>query len=343
VAYFRGFFVVTALLALMAGCATDGGGSGAAATTKAATSTVRSGTGFERLVAWGNGSAEVGGTPRGTERMAEGPTAVAVGPDGAPYVLDRLNGRVLRVTSRAVETVAAVPVDSEDLAVAADSATGVVLAAWSPVRARVWLRAGGQEVGRVTVPRVLRLARGIALVGSRQVLVRNAHQETYRLGSPAAGRTLAAVLRSKREGAFFLADGSGVQVRRRVADGRAEVLVLGAGERTTVTRRILLDDVVMAVRLVGVAAGHLCLRLEKADNAATRGIGVRREALCLRVDDGAEVLRKALPPPGRYLPRRDLAVGGSPARLVFMHPTSAGLDLQVWALGGATTAAGVTP
>lgn len=303
--------------------------------------------GFTRRLAWGSGSAEVGGTPRGPERMAEGPSGVAVGPDGVAYVLDRLNGRVLRVTQRVVETVATVPVDSEELTVGADSATGVLIAAWSPLRARVWLRGGGQAVGEVTVPRALRLARGIALGGSRQVLVRNAHQETYRLGSPAASRSLAAVLRSKREGAYFLADGSGVQVRRRTQDGRAEVLILNAGERSTVTRRIALDDVVMGVRLVGVADGHVCLRLEKAGTASARGVNVQREAVCVRVDNGAEVLRQTLPAPGRYLPRRELALGGSPARLVFLHPTNAGLDVRVWTLPGAAAAgaaaAGVAP
>jgi hypothetical protein len=293
----------------------------------------------------------VGGTLRSGEQLAEGPSSVAVGSDGAVYVLDRLNGRVLRVTSRVVEVVASVPVDSMELAVGADSAgtTGVVIGAWSPLRAKVWLRAGGQNAGEVSIPRSLRLARGIGLAGSRQVIVRNAHQETYRLGSPAASRSLSAVLHSKREGAFFLADGSGVQVRRRSSDGRVEVLVLGNGagamDRTTVTRRMELDDVVVGVRLVGAAAGHVCVRLVKADASATvgQGVAVRREVVCVRAADGAEVLRRALPGPGRYLPRRELALGGSPARLVFMHPTNAGLDVQVWTLPDASAGATAAP
>lgn len=293
----------------------------------------------------------MGGTSRGNELPAEGPSSVAVGSDGAVYVLDRLNGRVLRVTSRAVKEVASVPMDSMDLAVGVDSVSGadagVVIGAWSPLRARVWLRAGGQDAGEVIVPRSLRLARGIGLFASRRVVVRNAHQETYLLGSPAAGRSLAAVLRSKREGAYFLADGSGVQVRRRPSDGRAEVLVLEAGtsNRTTVKRRLVLDDVVMGVRLVGAAGGHVCVRLEKTDPTASvgSGVAVSREVVCLRAADGAQVLRRALPAPGRYLPRRELALGGSPARLVFMHPTNEGLDVQVWTLPDATSGATAAP
>lgn len=360
------FCVLSALLALVGGCSTSGDEAATGTTSTsvtsetAATATAATATSNNAVTAaaksasvrlgWGSGDGQVGGLARGTERMAEGPSAVAVGPDGSVYLLDRLNGRVLRMTGRGATVVATVPQDSEELAVGADPTGQLVIGAWSPLRARVWLRAGGQDVGEVTVPRALRLARGIALTTSRQVLVHNAHQETYRLGSPATGRSLAAVLHSKREGAVFLADGSGVQVRRRPSDGRAEVLVLTAGERAHVARRILLDDVVLGVRLVGATAGHLCMRLEKAavganakDGAAAgEPITVRREAVCVRADDGAEVLRAALPAVGRYLPRRELALGGSPARLVLIHPTETGLEVLGWTLPTASARAEVT-
>ncbi len=332
--------VVTVALAWVAGCAPEQSGPSTATSASAVTATSTSSAvrGMSRTLGWGSASGQVGATARGNERVAEGPSAVAVGPDGAVYLLDRLNGRVIRVTERTAATVASVPVDSEDLAVGTDRGGDSLIAVWSLLRARVTLRVGGQDAGEVTVPRALRLARGLTLDDSRQVLVHNAHQETYRLGSPATGRSLPAVLRSKREGAYFLADGSGVQVRRRPGSGRAEVLVLQSGERTTVKRRLLLDDVVMGVRLVGAAGGHVCLRLEKNDSAAQVGSGlrVRREVVCVRASDGVEVLRQALSAPGRYLPRRELALGGSPARLAWIHATNAGLAVQVWTLPAVT-------
>ncbi|MFH2005989.1 MAG: hypothetical protein ABI333_05315 [bacterium] len=283
-----------------------------------------------RLLGWGDGVNQVGLLPRATEQLAQGPAAVAVGPDGAAFVLDRRNGRVLRLDGNDVSVAAAVPVDAEDLAVSAAPGEAL-LAAYSPLRARVWLRDAGKPAGEVAVPRVLRLTRGIVLGASRQVLVHNAHQETYRLGSPSTPRLLASVLHSKREGACFLADGSGVAVRRR-SDQRAELLVLGQGERAPVKRSFVLPDTVMAARIVGTADGVVCLRLEKAGPAAGGQVDVLREAVCLNADSGAEVFRRALPAPGVFLPRRELALGGSPARLAFIHAEAGGLRVHLWTL-----------
>ena len=284
---------------------------------------------WTRALPWGAGAGQVGLRPTVPELMADGPSAVAVGPDGAAFVLDRRNRRVLRVTASRVRVAATVPADAEDLAVGADG----TLAAYSPLKARVHLLRGETPLGVVSVPRVLRGVVGITLGASRQVLLRVAHQETYRLGSPAVPRSLAAVLHSKREGAFRLADGRAVAVRRR-ADGLAELLVIRPGERATVTRRHRLPEPVLAARVMGVAGSVACLRLERPGPVAGGRISVSRRLVCLDVDSGATRLARdlPLPDPDLYLPRRELAVGGSPARVAFLRPTHSGLSLQVWPL-----------
>jgi hypothetical protein len=317
---------------------------------------------WSRVLAWGHGADRVGLSPGATERMAEGPSAVAVGPGGRVYVLDRLSGRVLRVSPDAVRTVARVPVDSEDLAVGPDG----TLATWSLLRARVALRAPGtgRDLGAVPVPRVLRGARGVSLGTSRQVRLHVAHQEIYRLGSPHAVASLPAVLRSKREGAWRLPEGRGVAVRRR-ADGRVALWVLDGHPHAPPARRHLLPGGAMAARVVGlalpgaadgsalaspgrggVAASPVaCVRLERRAVTAGPEIGVWRELLCVDVDAGAVRLRRPLPHParGRYLPRRELAVGGrlstarcgaaacqGTARVAFIRPLERGLEVTVW-------------
>ena len=285
--------------------------------------------GFSSVLTWGNGAASVALQPRAPEQAAQGPSAVAVGPRGAAYVLDRLNGRVLQVTAEAVRPVASVARDAEDLAVGVDFEAATLLAAYSPLRARVWLHTPRGPAGEIAVPRALRQIRGVALDGAGQVWVHTAFQERYRLGSPRAAQPLAGVLHSKREGEYLLADDSGVAVRL-LPDGRPELLWFGPGRRAPVTQRIPLPDHVLAARVVGVADGQVCLRLEKPGPGT--GISVVREVVCIDLSNGLETLRRALPQPGRYLPRRELAVGGTPARLAFIHAADQGLAVHVWVL-----------
>mgnify|MGYP001547127672 CR=1 FL=1 len=284
---------------------------------------------WTRVLPWGGGAGQVARVRAATEFMAQGPSAVALAPDGAVLVLDRLNGRVLRVTDRDVGAVATVPVDGEDLAVGADG----TLAVWSLLRSRVWLRDHrGADRGHVDVSRHLRGGLGITLGASRQVYLHVAHQETYRLGSPAAPVALTQVLRSKREGAFTLADGRGVAVRRR-ADGQAELWLFRAGLRGPQSR-LALPGKVLAARVVGVTGNTACLRLERAAATKTPRIAVTRRLVCVDVDHGGVRLDRALPlPPARsYLPRRELAVGGDPARVAFVSPQADGLHVSVWPL-----------
>jgi hypothetical protein len=245
-----------------------------------------------------------------------------VAPDGAPLVLDRLNRRVLRlgVDGRPPQVAAEVPEDAEDLAVAADG----TLALYSPWRARVWVHGGGTPV-EMAVPRTLREIRGVALGPSRQVLLDTAYQETFSLGSPSMPQTATAILAQRREGAVLLADGRGVAVRL-LPDGRPEVLLRRPGERLDAAVRFDLPERVLAARIVGAAGRAVCLRLEQA--AAGPTFTVQRQVVCHDVDGGARLLQRDLPAPGLYVPAREVAVGGSPARVAFLEATAAGLRVH---------------
>jgi hypothetical protein len=277
----------------------------------------------EQLLPWGSGPAEVGLRPAVTEHPALGPSAIAVAPDGAPLVLDRLNRRVLRLAAdgRPPQVAAQVPEDAEDLAVARDG----TLALYSPWRARVWVHGGGTPV-EMAVPRQVREIRGVALGPSRQVLLHTAYQETFSLGSPSVPQTTTAILGQRREGEVLLADGRGAAVHLR-PDGRPEVLLRRPGERLDSAARFGLPERVRAARVVGAAGRAVCLRLEQVDAQAAAGpaFTVQRQVVCHDVEGGARLLRRDLPAPGLYLPAREVAVGGSPARVAYLEATAAGL------------------
>ncbi|MFT3770570.1 MAG: hypothetical protein QM820_34520 [Minicystis sp.] len=282
-------------------------------------------------IRWGSGAEEAGFRPKAAEIGAEGPSSVAV--RGASIViLDRRNERVIEVNGNAVRVAAEVPRDAEHLAIGPDGA----LAAWSPLRATVWLRArDGQPAGEITVPRVLRDVTAIHLADSRRVQLETAFQETMDLGSPRAPLDLSATLRTKREGAGFLPDGHGVAVRR--IDGRAaELLVMGEGatsgreSRHAVLRRIRVEGPLDAARIVGSAGSVVCMRIERV--AGAPAVSVEREARCIDAETGATVLRAALPPPGPYTPHEELAVGRNPPTLAAITPQEDGLLVQRWSL-----------
>jgi hypothetical protein len=273
-----------------------------------------------RLLPWG----EVGHRPAQPERLAEGPSAVAVAADNSVLVLDRLNGRVLRLTEKEVTVAATVPEDAEDLAAGPDGA----LAVYSPLRARVWVHGpSGEPIGQLAVPRILRNVRGIALGPSRVVWLEDAHQERLPLGSPSAPQTLEAMLHGKQEGAALLADKTAVATRR-LPDGRPELLLVDRDGR--VLQAHPLGRPVLATRVVGTAGQTTCLRLER--NAGPGPVlVVARQAVCLD-KNGRVLLSRDLPPPGSYVPRRELAVGGDPPRLAMIHPEADGLRVHTWPL-----------
>jgi hypothetical protein len=281
------------------------------------------------LLGWGDGPDRVGARPTTLDFPGESVAAVALGPDGATWLLDRLNRRVVRLAAGAARIVRSieVPPDAEDLAIGPDGTVAV----YSALRARVWLFDADGPAGEVPVPRELEQVLGISLGASRQVLLHTAYQETFALGSPAVPQLTTAILANKREGVAFLPDGAGLAVRRR-DDGRAELLVLVTGERTTERARFPLGRNVLAARVLGVSGETACVRLESA--GATMPLKVQRRLVCLDARSGRTVLEQALPPPGQYLPRRELAVGATTGRVVHVFAESAGLRVQSRLIGG---------
>lgn len=332
-AWYGGPWLAAALLLSVGACSSpekqEQGGAARGALSRPSSPAVQP---WARLIPWGAGQDQVGLRPRRPDTLAQGVSAVGLGPGGDVFLLDRLNRRVLRVAAGQdhLQVAAPVPEDTEDLAVSTD---GDGLAAYSPLRARVWIYKNHEPAGELAVPRLFTMVRHISLHHSRVVKLHNAMQETFTLGSPSAPQLLEASLHSKQEGAFFLADGTGLAVKL-LPGGFPEVRLLAhTAGRTAIKRKHRLSRPVLAARLVGAAAGLTCLRLEQDVSGAGRGpLRVERQVHCLDARSGRRVLAKSLPAPGLYLPRQELALGGSPPLLAFIHPRPKGLHLQVWPL-----------
>jgi len=279
----------------------------------------------EHHIPWGSGHRQLGFRAAGHESLAAGPAAVAILASGDPLVLDQLNRRVVRVNPEgSLSEIASVTSDVEDLAVDTDGAWAV----FSPLRSNAWLHtAQGTLIGEIHVPRGLRDIVSLGFGSSRRLVVRNAFQETLTLGSPNAVAPFETILSGKREGAAFLPDGSGLAVQRS-KEGRIDLIVLrqdAASGRSTVVRRMEVAANATSARIVGATGQIVCIRVEHV--ASNPEVQVTREAICLQGDTGQHTLHTSLPAPGVYVPRTEFALGGSPPRLVMLHPESEGLSV----------------
>jgi len=301
---------------------------------------------WSRLLRWGSDLDQAGFHPGADELLAEGPTSIAIGPAGQVLVLDRLNERVLEVSAGETRVAAAVPADSEEIAIGPDGA----IAAMSLLRAKVWVYdERGNGVGEVAFPRSFQRVHGVGLDASRRVTLRTSYQETHDLGSPSLPGDLTTMLHSKREGAFFLADGRGLQARlvhssvgpatvNSASAGSAELLVVearanlgpAARESERVSQRIAIGEGFSSVRVVGVTGNVACVRLESV--TSTPEIAVTRRVRCVDLVSGVAVLDQGLPNPGAYVPRQELAVGAG--KVSFMSPSAEGLVVATWAFDG---------
>ncbi|MEZ4226126.1 MAG: hypothetical protein R3B13_34590 [Polyangiaceae bacterium] len=257
-----------------------------------------------------------------SESVAYGPNAVAVAADGSSLILDRLAGRIARVSpSGGVSTFAAVAVDTEDLVAGAES-----VVAFSPVRARaIFFDGAGTSVGELAVPRELREITRLSLAPSRRLVAHTGFQESLELGSPSAPMALEVTLAGKREGSYRLPDGMGVAVR--AIGGRAELLVMRQREgsaRSQVERSFTLGGEVTAGRVIGGSGSTVCVRTERVRSLPQ--IEVSRRIVCLDATDGSARLSLVLPPPGIYQPRTEAAIAAG--RLSFIVATESGLLLH---------------
>jgi hypothetical protein len=281
----------------------------------------------ERLVRYGDQPGQVGFRPASSDFPGDGVASVAVAPDGAIWLLDRLNARLVRVGSAESFEVGA---DAEDLAIGADG----VIAAYSPLRAKVWFYEAGRYAAEVPVPRQIEEVVGIELGRSRQVLVRTSYQQVLSIGSPSIPQLFQAALATARDGAFLLSAGRGVSAR--VTGDLSEFVVLERGDGRAVERaKHSLGPNVLSARVIGVAGETACARLEA--DAGGKPFKVARRLACVDVRTGERLVDEALPDRGPWLPRRELAVGGSRPVIVHLAPSPEGLRVRVRALpaGGA--------
>lgn len=281
---------------------------------------------------WGAGDAHVGLRPNARDHLAQGPAAVVVTDAGHVLVLDGVNRRVLELApdGKARTARPSLPADADDLALAPNGSIAIFGALTRDVSFL-----DERVSGVVHVPTTFVDVDRVAVGPSRRVSFRTAFGETFTLGSPSFPLPLDVVLASKKEGAAILADGSGVRavVTHDETGAHAALVRTHVGEtgETRTMRTFTLDA--DAVHVEGASGAIVCARLEHvaADGDA---IAVKREAVCVDMDRGRETMRVDLGAPGLYVPRGELAVGGSPPLLAFAHPEDDGLRVSLTRVDG---------
>jgi hypothetical protein len=286
----------------------------------------------EQVIAWGQGAGELGYSPARQEALAQGPSALSVLPNGEVIVLDRLHRRVVRIGGEGtVMSVTTASPDAEDLAADHDGA----FALYSPLQSKVWIHAPqGGELGTVQVPRGLRDAQALSFGPSRRVIVRTALQEMFSLGSPHAATSFESVLHSRSEGAARLPDATAASVQRS-KDGRIDLVIvqqapplLAVDSKSVVLRRFEVAAHAASARIIGAIGSVVCMKVERVTDG--QELEVEREATCVHAATGKRTFQVSLPATGTYVPRTELAIGGSPPRLAMIHPRAHGLAVLTY-------------
>ncbi len=277
-------------------------------------------------LAWGDAPAQLGFRPAIREAMPMGAPAVAIAPGGAVLVLDALHERVVRAQKGDVSEIAKVPLDCDDIAVAADGAFAVKRSMRPEV---LVFSATGEKIGSVDIGAVEN-ADAITLGSSRRVFVTNGFQQTFLAGSPSMPQTKAAIQATARNGAALTADGSGVVA---VKNGdEVELRILPQSDDNAQPKARFSLGKADAARVVGVDGNAACARIEHVQTDPSGALLVKREAACIDVTNGKTLFRQDLPGAGAYLPRRELAFARG--TLVFARASGDGLDVTTFDVGG---------
>ena len=255
------------------------------------------------------------------EFLGDGPSGIALGPDGSVLVADRLHGRAVRVDAAGAHHAFALDADVEALAVGDDGA----IALFSPLRSRVDLRtAEGAPLGEVAVPRTVGDVVGLSLGASRRVEIQTAYQERFVAGSANAPLDANAVLRTKREGAVSLDPDRALEALLD-ASGTAFVVVVATrdGERAHEERRLEVARGAASVRVLGVDRGRVVALVERLKQDGIGAISVTRELVVASLESGTVLATEPMISGGAWVPRQFVSVGGG--AVAYMVPLPDGL------------------
>jgi hypothetical protein len=274
-------------------------------------------------LSWGTGDNSVGLAPPAFEFPGRSVDDLDVMPDGTLVLLDGENGRIVTLDGAELKTlVSPIPRDAEDLAVGPNG----TIAVHSPLQAKVWWwDRDGTPLGEASIPRTIRDIVDIDLSLSHELHVITAFQERFRIGSPSALSRTVELLSSKKEGAYSLANGRGIQVKRD-SQGRASLQIVDdTGPRTRIESEFTLAARANSIQAVGMSGNLACFRAETLRSEASM-VRVDRRLLCANTSSGAIVRDEALPPVGLVVPKHEVAFRNGIA--ASLHPSDEGLTIK---------------
>jgi hypothetical protein len=198
-------------------------------------------------LAWGGPDSPQLGS-RDKSAAAQGPTSVALGPQGKIWILDNQANRLLAYDSSGclLETVALAPGHRDDLAVGHDGSLALLARHTAQIEI---LDQNGRPQKSIKLSPHLGPLRRIGF--SQEIQLENAHGERFGLGLPDNPKTVRQVLFSRRQGPI----GSEFDCAVKVDEGKVSLYRWGQPSGLTAERRPA--DQIVDLELEGVASARL--------------------------------------------------------------------------------------
>jgi hypothetical protein len=276
----------------------------------------------EIVLPWGDAEGEIGLIPPAEERIATGPSSLAVGPDGTLWVLDAVNARLVHLSRRGdwLESIPS-PSEADDLAVGPDGRLYVL----SLMNRQVAVIQPNGPTETVSFSMALRLIAGIQLDERGHVLLQNAYQETFDLGRPGAWVGWPGLLHTKIEGIPGVSGGPRLQAA--LIDGSAALVTPSRGQGVGDTWPLPETEGVASVRLLDSEpdGGAVVLLEWFRDDRVARSVRWLDP-------QGRPVTEQELPSAPMTFPFRELAVGPS-GFLHQLYPQPDGLHIRSYPAG----------